>query len=154
MSENPSESPQEHQPEAPVPDPGAPEVNLYAIARAQRGMNLALLFGILSYVVLLIASAAGENAEAEPELWSIIAIMVSSVFAMACYIMLIVSFVKLSVALHGKTGCALALLVFIPCVNYLVVLILSGQATSVLRKHGLKVGLLGANPNDVPRSPG
>jgi hypothetical protein len=47
-------------------------------------------------------------------------------------------------------GVLLALLTFIPCVGLIVLLIINSQATSILRRHGISVGLLGANMSDIP----
>lgn len=40
-------------------------------------------------------------------------------------------------------------LMFVPCLNLITLLILNQTATSRLQKAGYKVGILGANPDDV-----
>jgi hypothetical protein len=42
--------------------------------------------------------------------------------------------------------------VFLGCIGLILLLVLSSQATKELRKAGIKVGLLGANPEDVERA--
>ena len=42
-------------------------------------------------------------------------------------------------------GIFLAILTFLPCFGLLVLLIINGKATSILRQNGHKVGLLGAS---------
>jgi hypothetical protein len=49
------------------------------------------------------------------------------------------------------TGIVLGILTLIPCVGLIVLLIINGKATNVLRAHGLKVGLLGADPAQLPQ---
>ncbi len=41
---------------------------------------------------------------------------------------------------------AVAVLLLIPCVGLIALLVLNSQATSELKKAGLRVGLLGADP--------
>jgi hypothetical protein len=56
----------------------------------------------------------------------------------------------LSLKVSGPvTGLLLAALTVLPCCGLLVMLIASGQATGVLREHGIRVGLLGASFRDL-----
>jgi hypothetical protein len=50
-------------------------------------------------------------------------------------------------------GVLLGILTLIPCIGLIVLLIVNGKATSVLRAHGYKVGLLGANLSAEPEPP-
>jgi hypothetical protein len=50
---------------------------------------------------------------------------------------------------EGGVGILLAVLTLIPCIGLLVLLIINGKATSVLKRNGVRVGLLGANRNDL-----
>jgi hypothetical protein len=47
------------------------------------------------------------------------------------------------------TGIALAVLTLIPCIGLVALLIINGKATAVLKQHGIRVGLLGANLIDI-----
>ncbi|MFK7738077.1 MAG: hypothetical protein AB8B50_18770 [Pirellulaceae bacterium] len=49
----------------------------------------------------------------------------------------------------SPTGIIIGLLVLIPCVGGIVLLIVNGKATAVLRSNGFKVGLMGANTAKV-----
>jgi hypothetical protein len=46
-------------------------------------------------------------------------------------------------------GVLLAILTLIPCIGLITLLIINNKATNVLRKHGVRVGLLGAKPSDI-----
>lgn len=46
--------------------------------------------------------------------------------------------------LHGL-GIVLGILTLIPCIGLIVLLVINGKATGVLRENGIGVGLLGAN---------
>ena len=46
-------------------------------------------------------------------------------------------------------GILLAILTLIPCIGLIVLLIINGKATAVLKAQGIRVGLLGANMSDL-----
>lgn len=51
----------------------------------------------------------------------------------------------LAIKIYGTgAGIVLGLLTFIPCVGLIILLIVNGRATNVLRQNGYTVGLLGA----------
>lgn len=50
---------------------------------------------------------------------------------------------------HPAVGVLLGILTLIPCLGLLVLLMVNGKATSILKQNGIKVGLLGASLSDV-----
>ncbi len=46
-------------------------------------------------------------------------------------------------------GILLGILTFIPCIGLIVLLLVNGKATDVLKRNGIKVGLLGANISQI-----
>ncbi len=46
-------------------------------------------------------------------------------------------------------GILLGILTLVPCIGLLVLLMVNGKATTILKQNGIKVGLLGANLADV-----
>lgn len=46
-------------------------------------------------------------------------------------------------------GILLAILTLVPCIGLVVLLIVNGKATAVLKHHGIRVGLLGAYTSDI-----
>ena len=46
-------------------------------------------------------------------------------------------------------GIVLGILTLIPVVGLIVLLIVNAKATRLLKAHGIRVGLLGANPGDI-----
>ncbi len=50
-------------------------------------------------------------------------------------------------------GVLFAILTFFPCIGLVMLLIINGKATSVLRAHGYTVGLLGADLSQEPPPP-
>jgi hypothetical protein len=47
-------------------------------------------------------------------------------------------------------GIVLGILTLIPVVGLIVLLVINGKATNVLRRHGIRVGLMGADPGQIP----
>jgi hypothetical protein len=47
------------------------------------------------------------------------------------------------------TGVVLGILTLIPCIGLIVLLIINGKATSVLKENGIHVGFLGASSSDI-----
>jgi len=68
--------------------------------------------------------------------------------ALGLLVYMIVSVLKLAKALDLSQA-LYAVLMIIPCVSLLVLLSLSGKATERLKQAGIKVGLLGADPNSI-----
>ena len=46
-------------------------------------------------------------------------------------------------------GVLLGILTFVPCIGLIVLLVVNGKATGVLKQNGIKVGLLGANLSQI-----
>lgn len=57
----------------------------------------------------------------------------------------------LAMSLYSTTtGIVLGILTFIPLVGLIVLLIVNGKATNVLRQNGITVGLMGAKSSQIP----
>ena len=74
--------------------------------------------------------------------------MVDMFLAVGLLIYMILSVIRLAKAL-GLSQVLYAILMFVPCVSLIVLLLLSGKATARLTQAGVKVGLLGADPNSI-----
>jgi hypothetical protein len=46
-----------------------------------------------------------------------------------------------------------ALATFVPCMGLLVIVLVSGYATTELRKNGIRVGFFGASPEEIRDPP-
>lgn len=56
----------------------------------------------------------------------------------------------LAMRVYGTVfGIVLGLLSLIPLINLLVLLMVNGKATSILKQQGIQVGLLGANLSEI-----
>ena len=74
--------------------------------------------------------------------------IVVGLLALALLVYMVVSVVRVCKSL-GLSPVIYAILMFIPCVSLVFLVILSQKATSRLQKAGLKVGLMGADPNAI-----
>ncbi len=115
----------------------APRNDLRYIATRQR----TIMVCILGYVVAGICQFA-----LPPQLRLIVAfIALGAIITGAVFVFM------LSLALYGTAvGILLGILTLIPVVGLLVLLIVNGKATTLLRAHGIRVGLMGADPNQIP----
>lgn len=114
-----------------------PSVSLREIASRQR----AIMLCILVYFGLVVASFM-----APPEVAIVIGLgMIAVSITAAVFIFM------LALSLYNTTtGVILGIGTLIPLVGLVILLVVNGKATGVLRKHGVKVGLLGASPAQVP----
>jgi len=118
-----------------APDPASPETREIAAAQRQ------LLFAVVSSILLNLTQCLSGTMQSSPVLF-----VPLFVVALAILAFMIVSVVRLAAAMGTGTATRvlLALAMFIPLVNLLVLLVLNGRATRRLEAAGLKVGLMGA----------
>jgi hypothetical protein len=134
MSENPFEPPRDTSPAVGVLS-GQRE-DLRTIARFQKG----ILVCILIYLIAVIAQFA-----LPPELRIFMAVGVM-VFALAGAVFVFL----LAIKVYGVgLGILLGVLSMAPCLGLIVLLLVNGKATNVLRQNGIKVGLMGANISSI-----
>ena len=122
-----------------TPEAG-PRADIRQIAQRQR----ALMFCILGYLGLVVVQFAFP-----PELR-----MFLGLAALAVSVTAAVFVFMLALSLYGTgVGILLGILTLVPLLGLLVLLIINGKATTILRQHGLKVGLLGADVSHLPAGP-
>jgi hypothetical protein len=113
-----------------------PRADLRNAALQQRALNLC----ILAYIIVGILSFAGILPPLLVGLLALGIIVTGAVFTF-----------MLALSVYGTAaGIILGLLTLIPLLGLIPLLIVNGKATSLLRANGYTVGLLGANPNQVP----
>jgi len=111
--------------------------DLREIATRQR----AIMLCILGYVVLVVLQFA-----LPPE-----GRIVLGLAALAVCITAAVFVFMLALAVYNTaTGIVLGILTLIPILGLIILLIVNGRATNILKSHGIKVGLLGADMSQVP----
>jgi hypothetical protein len=129
MSENPYQSPMADVQVVGVKSGKQEDVR--AVAVYQKGILICILIQVLAYI--------GQFA-VPPEIRLIVALV-----ALAASLVGLVFVVLLSTKVYSTgVGILLAILTVVPCLGLLVLLIVNGKATTILRQNGHKVGLLGA----------
>lgn len=133
MAENPYQAP-------PTDDTSAAPTrnreDLRRVARAQKGVLMCILFYLIALIGRFVFPA---------ELQILIGIGVVLVgFVGAIFVFI------LAMRVYGTVfGIVLGLLSLIPLINLLVLLMVNGKATSILKQQGIQVGLLGANLSEI-----
>jgi len=130
MIENPYQAPQA--------DPSAVGIlsgtrdDLRSVAKSQKG----ILVCILIYLVAVFSQLA-----LPPEVRPLVGIGVLLVGVVGAVFVFM-----LAIKVYGTgLGIVLGILSLVPCLGLIVLLVVNGKATNVLRQNGIKVGLLGAN---------
>jgi len=133
MSSNPYQSPQAS-PSAVGVLSGSRE-DLRSVAKFQKG----ILVCILIYLAVIGQLALPPDIRPLIGIAVLIAGIVGAVFVFL-----------LAIKVYGTgLGILLGVLSLVPCVGLIVLLIVNGKATGVLKQNGIKVGLLGANLSEI-----
>jgi hypothetical protein len=112
-----------------------------AVAVYQKGMLVCILVYLLAIVGRVMAAFVITTPSA-----ALGAAIVCGLAVLAAGLGGLVFVFLLSTKVYGVAiGILLGLLTFLPCIGLLVLLIINGKATNVLRQNGHRVGLLGAS---------
>ncbi len=134
MSENPYQSPSA-EPQVVGVNSGSRE-DLRSVAKYQKG----ILVCILIYVIAMIGQfAIPVEARAILGLGILVVGLVGTVFV----------FLLAIKVYNTVVGVLLGILTLVPCIGLIVLLVVNGKATAVLKQNGIKVGFLGANPSQI-----
>jgi len=133
---NPYQSPQIASPAALMTEG---REKLRRVAKYQQWVIYALLAMIVLYIAFLV-TRQGPLAVRGP---IALAYMATWVFSM-------VAIFLLAKELH-HVGIAVlcAILMIVPCISLITLLVVNGKATAYLQQHGIKVGFMGTNPNQI-----
>ncbi len=148
-TENPFESPTKTGGRIPEAD----RERLRKIATAQRKANLSVILLYLFFVPLLTATFLGAvfalaaGAKQDNVIW-VVAIITLPL--LAGVIWSAASVYNLAAQLRGGIVAFICLLsLLVPVLGLILLLWMSSEATTILNRNGIKVGLLGANPNEI-----
>ena len=134
MSENPYQSPSA-EPQVVGVKSGSRE-DLRSVAKYQKG----ILVCILIYLIAVFGQfAVPEEARAIVRFGVLGVGLVGTVFV----------FLLAIKVYNTVVGVLLGILTLVPCVGLIVLLVVNGKATAVLKQNGIKVGLLGANLSQI-----
>jgi hypothetical protein len=117
--------------------PPPPRNDLRVIAVRQK----AIMYCILGYIVLIIGQFA---LPAEVRIFATLLAGCVSITAAVFVFMLALA------VYNTGTGIVLGILTLIPLVGLIVLLVINSKATNILRAHGIRVGLMGADSSQIP----
>ena len=124
--------------------PSERPVDLRAIAIRQRAVIGCILFYLVMAVGgLLLVPVAGSF------VWVAEAALASAVVVAGSVLGVVLA---LSVYSDPATGIIGGMLIFVPVIGLFILLVINHDATKVLRRHGVRVGLLGASLRQLPPS--
>lgn len=112
--------------------------DLHRVAMYQKGILICILVYILAVIVQFLLP---ENVRFLLQIGVLGVGLVATIFV----------FLLAMKVYHPVVGILVALLTLVPCLGLIVLLMINGKATSILRQNGLKVGLLGADLSQVAR---
>lgn len=137
MDENPYRSPETPIMAEAVGVLSGKREDLRRVAKYQRGVMLCILTYILAVIA---AQLVAEQVKLVPAIVGLVAAITGLVFA-----------VMLSSKVYDSaiTVILLAILMLVPCLGLIGLLVVNQKATTVLKRNGIKVGLLGADPNAI-----
>jgi hypothetical protein len=120
--------------------PSGPMIDLKKVAKQQR----TLIYCILTEILLMVARIAVSGSI--PMLGLLFALIYLGVAVTAAVFIFMLAISLYNVGL----GVVLGILALIPLLGLLILLMVNGKATKLLRSHGVRVGLLGADPKTIP----
>lgn len=123
----------------PRPDPEY----LRQVARAQKG----IIFCILGQFALIPLNIALQSMQPDSAL--VPALVLGLVYLAVAITATVFMFMLALKVFSTGVGVVLGILTLIPCIGLIVLLVINQKATSILTNAGVRVGLLGANSDDL-----
>jgi len=135
---NPYESPQFA---SVVADPQEDRQKLRRVAKYQQWVLYALLANIAINVLIMANAIAGRSA--------ILATIGTLVGLLGVVAGMVAIYLLAAEIYNVGIGVLCAVLTLLPCISLIALLIVNGKATTYLQQRGIKVGLMGANPDTI-----
>lgn len=103
-----------------------------------------VIYAILANIGINVASVAARGQDNLGLQLGILGVaLVITAFVMAAIGMLANELMGIGIAI------VCGLLMIVPCISLITLLVVNQKATTYLQQHGVKVGLMGANPNQI-----
>src|SRR3954469_5126430 len=115
------------------------------VAGRQQFVLYALLANIVVNIMFMATPAITGPVEPNRPIRGLIAILAISIVIAT----MIAAFLLASELYNVVIGVICAVLMPVPCIALLTLVIINGKATRFLQQRGVKVGLMGANPNTI-----
>ncbi|HUE71023.1 MAG TPA: hypothetical protein VMP01_09050 [Pirellulaceae bacterium] len=147
MSTNPYQSPQVVSEPVSTYQQGSDREKLRRVAKYQKWVIYALLVNIVMNIALNGVAMSARQPGTAANLLILLAVLVVALVIAA--ITMVAVFMLANEVYSAASGVLCAILMLIPCVSLITLLVLNSRATSVLQQGGVKVGLMGANLNQI-----
>jgi len=117
--------------------------DLRSVAQYQKGVIVCILAQLLAVLAQVVLSLSGEPVGA-------VMSFAASLFGIVAGLGGMIFVILLAVKVYNTAlGILLGILAIVPCLGLIVLLMVNGKATSILKENGIKVGLMGARLSDV-----
>ncbi len=146
MSTNPYQTPQLATEPNPTYGPGSDREKLRRVAKYQKWVIYALLVNIVMNIALNAVAMSAQQPGAGSLLIFLGVLFVALIIA---GITMVAVFMLANEVYSAAGGVLCAILMLIPCVSLITLLVLNSRATTVLQQGGVKVGFMGANPDQI-----
>ena len=133
---NPYQSPQ-YVGQATIADPGDRE-KLRRVARRQQWVLYALLAQVVLYFLLCVFTYTDQKGPI---------VVLSLAFWALAIVSMVAIFLLAKEVVHIVIAVICTIFMLMPCISLMILLVVNGRATKLLQQHGVKVGLMGANPD-------
>ena len=126
------------------------------VASNHRAMNLCLLFYFLALFIFMVLGGAigaglqGQGGNTSTAIIGVLFIAVFYLLLFALFVFWCMKVYKLAEALQAGPAFLWVLGMFVPCLSFILVLVLSQKAGNFLKANGVKVGFLGADSSTLP----
>ena len=111
-----------------------------------------IMWVILAAIALTVSFAVGAaiTPQSGPAMFVVIGVL--ALCRLAIFVLMVIGVYQLASALEaGTVACVLYCIgMIIPCINLIILLVVNQQATNLLKRNGIKVGLMGASVADLP----
>ena len=129
---------------------GLDRERLVKMATYQRAVIiLYLMYIVASFFLEGVAIALAEMFEF-PERYFGLIMIVNVATRIVFYVMFAIHSGRLARAVEGNKALIYRILLWIPCISFFPLIILSARTNRIMKEHGIKVGLLGVNPATIP----
>ena len=113
---------------------------LRRVAKYQQWVIYALLVNIVINIVAMVARSQDNVAVSLG-----VGVMALAIAAFA----MVAIFLLAKELYHIAAAVVFAILMIVPCISLITLLVVNGKATAYLQQHGIKVGFMGTNPNQI-----
>jgi hypothetical protein len=118
------------------------------IGLRQRQVNSAILVGLLLVFARIAVQSTVQRETVQITVWVLLGLLAAQ---LVVYVLYVIAIHRMAAALRKPGPWIYTVVAMIPCLGLLAVLLLTPEASAILKQHGCPVGLLGVNQAELQR---